>query len=131
MASTTPPKWPFSIKHGGYLDGPPKVQIYEYSNNDILMIGHKGVLSMRGHDWDFTTLEDWEEEYKNYCMIMQTPFFARFKKWKSFYRWRAGIRAMKINTAKKALEGQLFIVTKVCVCLYKVIHGFISSALIT
>ncbi|XP_029367943.1 dynein heavy chain 6, axonemal [Echeneis naucrates] len=107
-----PPKRPFSIREGGLLDTPNKIQIFKYSEDDILMINHEGVLSVYHDKFDFTTLECWEEEYKNYCKMICIPFFALFKMWKPFYRWRTAIRAKKIHLARKSLQNSLFIVSK-------------------
>ncbi|KAK2919405.1 hypothetical protein Q8A73_003776 [Channa argus] len=104
------PRRPFSIKK--QLDTPSKVQIYEYSKDEFLMISHEGVVSMCKDELDFITLERWEEEYDYNCKILHIPFFALFKKWKPFYFWRAWVRAKKFYLAKGALIKDLFFVSQ-------------------
>uniref|UniRef100_A0A3B4T6A4 Dynein axonemal heavy chain 6 n=1 Tax=Seriola dumerili TaxID=41447 RepID=A0A3B4T6A4_SERDU len=112
VSSPSPPKRPFSIKSRGLLDTPSRVQIYEYSKDDILSINDEGVLSVCEDEFDFTTLERWEEEYNSYCKVIRIPFFALFKKWKPFYVWHAKVRAKKIHLARESLRNRLFIVSK-------------------
>ncbi|XP_023277881.1 dynein heavy chain 6, axonemal [Seriola lalandi dorsalis] len=112
VSSPSPPKRPFSIKGRGLLDTPSRVQIYEYSKDDILSINDEGVLSVCEDEFDFTTLERWEEEYNSYCKVIRIPFFALFKKWKPFYVWHAKVRAKKIHLARESLRNSLFIVSK-------------------
>ncbi|XP_071360020.1 dynein axonemal heavy chain 6 [Trachinotus anak] len=112
VSTPSPLKRPFSIKTGGYLDSPYKVQIYEYSKDDVLMINAEGVLSVHEDDFEFTILERWEEEYNYHCKIIRIPFFALFKKWKPFYVWRTNIRAKKIHSARQSLRNHLFIASE-------------------
>lgn len=114
MSTPSLPRWPFSIKSGGQLDTPSRVHIYEYSKDDYLMISQGGVLSVYEDEFDFITLERWEEEYNYHCKLTSIPFFALFKKWKPFYVWRSIIRTRKINLARKSLQERLFIVSQVC-----------------
>ncbi|XP_038570255.1 dynein heavy chain 6, axonemal isoform X1 [Micropterus salmoides] len=106
------PRRPFSIKSGGQLDRPSKVQIYEYSKDDYLMISHGGVLSVCEDKFDFITLERWEEEYNYHHKLIRIPFFALFKKWKPFYVWRTKVRTKKIHMAREFLRNHLFIVSQ-------------------
>ncbi|KAM7393703.1 hypothetical protein PAMP_020556 [Pampus punctatissimus] len=101
-----------STKSGGILDTPSKVQIYEYSKDDYVMISHAGVISVCEDELDFVTAERWEEEYNYHCKLMRIPFFARFKKWKPFYLWRKKVRSKKIHVVKETLQKRLFIVNQ-------------------
>ncbi|XP_040003149.1 dynein heavy chain 6, axonemal [Xiphias gladius] len=105
-------KRPFSIKSGGQLATPSKVQIYEYSKDDFLMISHEGVVSVCEDELEFITVKRWEEEYNYHCKMIRIPFFALFKKWKPFYVWRTKIRAKKIHLARETLRNRLFIVSQ-------------------
>lgn len=118
MSTPSLPRRPFSIKGGGHLDTPSKVQMYEYSEDDYLMISHGGVLSVCQDESDFMTLERWEEEYNYHCKLICIPFFALFKKWKPFYVWRTKVRAKKIHLARESLRNRLFIVSQVRLCVY-------------
>ncbi|XP_026216049.1 dynein heavy chain 6, axonemal isoform X2 [Anabas testudineus] len=112
VSAPTLPRRPFSIKSGGQLDTPSKVQIYEYSKDEYLMISNAGVVSVCEDEFDFVTLKRWEEEYEYHCKIMRIPFFALFKKWKPFYFWRVRVRAKKIHMAREALKSNLFIISQ-------------------
>lgn len=129
ISTPSPPRWPFSIKSSGILDTPSKVQIYEYSKDDYLMISHGGVLSVCEDAFDFVTAERWEEEYNYHCKLIRIPFFARFKMWKPFYVWRKNIRSKKIHVARENLRNRLFIVSQVCDCVQKKVKIFSQSVL--
>uniref|UniRef100_UPI0037E80358 dynein axonemal heavy chain 6-like isoform X2 n=1 Tax=Semicossyphus pulcher TaxID=241346 RepID=UPI0037E80358 len=106
------PRRPSSVKRSGQLDNPSKIQFYQYSNNDRLMISNGGVLSVCEDEFDFVTFERWEEEYNYDCKLMSIPFFALFKKWKPFYLWRTQARNRKVNLARKSVQKNLFIVSQ-------------------
>ncbi|XP_075319652.1 dynein axonemal heavy chain 6 [Odontesthes bonariensis] len=103
------PRFPFSIKSGAQLD-PSSSQCYEYSKDNYLLINHEGVVSMRKGEFEFTTLERWEDEYDYHCKLIRIPFFALFQKWKPFSVWRTKVRAKKVNLAREFLQNHLFIV---------------------
>lgn len=111
--SSSPPQWPFSIKTGGHLDTPSGIQIYTYNKDDYLMISSDGALSVCNDEYEYMTLDRWEEEYTNNQKITCIPFFARFKKWESFYVWRTKVRSKKVNQAKIFLKERLFAVSQV------------------
>nr|XP_046259789.1 dynein axonemal heavy chain 6 isoform X2 [Scatophagus argus] len=112
VSTPSPPRRPFSIKSGGYLDNSCKVKIFEYSKDDYLMISDGGVFSVCEDRFDFMTLEHWEEEYDYYCKLIRIPFFALFKKWKPFYLWITKVRAKKIHLAREYLRNRLPIVNQ-------------------
>uniref|UniRef100_A0A3Q3M5V8 Uncharacterized protein n=1 Tax=Labrus bergylta TaxID=56723 RepID=A0A3Q3M5V8_9LABR len=102
ISTSSLPRQPFSIKRSGQPDNPSKVKIYQYSKDDCLLISD-------GDEFDFVTLERWEEQYNYHCKLMSIPFFALFKKWKPFYLWRTKVRARKIHLARESLQTNLFI----------------------
>nr|XP_029134611.1 dynein heavy chain 6, axonemal [Labrus bergylta] len=105
ISTSSLPRQPFSIKRSGQPDNPSKVKIYQYSKDDCLLISD-------GDEFDFVTLERWEEQYNYHCKLMSIPFFALFKKWKPFYLWRTKVRARKIHLARESLQTNLFIASK-------------------
>ncbi|XP_069560973.1 dynein axonemal heavy chain 6 [Brachyistius frenatus] len=109
---TTPslPSRPFSLKTSTYLDPSSEIKFFKYSKNDCMFIDHKGVLSVREDEFDFTSVERWEEEYEYHCKLVRIPFFALFKMWKTFYVWRTEVRWRKIRLAQEFLQQNLFIV---------------------
>ncbi|KAI3352270.1 hypothetical protein L3Q82_005249 [Scortum barcoo] len=88
VSKQSPPTRPFSIKNSGLLDTDSKVLMYQYSKDDYLLIGDGNVLSVHQGESDLMTLECWEQGYNNHCKLLRIPFFARFRKWKTFYVWR-------------------------------------------
>lgn len=78
------------------------------------MISSDGALSVCNDEYEYMTLDRWEEEYTNNQKITRIPFFARFKKWESFYVWGTKVRSKKINQARNFLKDRLFVVSKVC-----------------
>lgn len=125
----SPPTRPFSIKRGGHLDAGSQVQIIEYSKDDYLIISHEGVFEAREDEYDFMTLENWEENYNLHCKLMRIPFFARFKMWKPFYFWRTKVRAKKTHLARESLRYRLVFVNKVCDCLFVSRSGIVLNLL--
>ncbi|KAG7485670.1 dynein heavy chain 6, axonemal [Solea senegalensis] len=111
LSTPSLPKRPFSIRSGEQLDNS-TFKIYEYSKDDFLMISQEGVVSVREDEYDFVTLERWEEEYNHHCKIIRIPFFAHFKKWKPFYIWRTKVRAKKTHLARESLRRRLFTVSQ-------------------
>ena len=118
MTPPSPPRWPFSLKNNPELDSPSKVHIYDYGEDDYMMISQGGVLSKHGEDYDFISAEHWEEDYNFYCKCMRIPFFARYKMWKPFYVWRKTVTIKKIQGAKGTLQLRLFIISEVCYCVH-------------
>lgn len=111
--SSSPPRWPFSVKTGGHLDTPSGIQIYTYNKDDYLMLSSDGALSVCNDEYEYMTLDRWEEEYTNNQKITCIPFFARFKKWESFYVWRTKVRSKKVNQVRIFLKERLFAVSQV------------------
>ncbi|XP_028297484.1 dynein heavy chain 6, axonemal-like, partial [Gouania willdenowi] len=62
------------------------------------------------YDFALTGLEQWKTEYENHCKLLRIPFFAHFKKWKTFYVWRRKVCAKKFHLAREKLEERLFLV---------------------
>ncbi|XP_062296546.1 dynein axonemal heavy chain 6 [Scomber scombrus] len=112
MTPPSPPRWPFSLKNNPELDSPSKVHIYDYGEDDYMMISQGGVLSKHGEDYDFISAERWEEDYNFYCKCMRISFFARYKMWKPFYVWRKTVSIKKIQGAKETLQLRLFIISE-------------------
>ncbi|KAM9770210.1 dynein axonemal heavy chain 6 [Menidia menidia] len=104
------PRFPFSIKRGTHIDPSCLNQFYEYSKDNCLLINHEGVVSMRKGEFEFTTLERWENEYDFHCKLTSIPFFTLFKKWKPFSVWRIKVRAKKVQLAREFLQNHLFMV---------------------
>ncbi|XP_070710496.1 dynein axonemal heavy chain 6 [Pempheris klunzingeri] len=112
--ATTPsvPRWPFSIKSRRQLDSPSKIQIYNYSKDDYLMVFNNGVLTVKDMDFNFITLDRWEEEYDYHCKLTRIPFFILFKKRKPFRMWHSKVRAKKFHLARESLRSRLFFVSQ-------------------
>ncbi|XP_048449165.1 dynein axonemal heavy chain 6-like, partial [Rhincodon typus] len=98
----------YSIKYDFY-----NLSVVAYDDinqNDYYTISQNGVLHMNNEDIDFIELDRWEQEYLYHKQLIQIPVFALFRKWKAFTVWRKNVRSKKINSCRRALQDNLFIV---------------------
>ncbi|XP_041838798.1 dynein heavy chain 6, axonemal [Melanotaenia boesemani] len=109
VSTSSLPKLPFSIKSGAQLD-PSSSQFLEYKKDYFMVISHTGILSFHKGEIEFTSPERWEHEFDYQCKLSRIPFFALFKKWKTFNMWRTKVRAKRIRVAKDFLQQNLFVV---------------------
>ncbi|XP_051939159.1 dynein axonemal heavy chain 6 isoform X1 [Hippocampus zosterae] len=110
-ASTScPAKRPFSLKKDANLETPSEVRIFEHSKDDYTMVSKDGVLSTCRENFDFVSLERFEEEYQLHRKLVLIPFFARFKLFKPFYIWHKKVCAKKMHVAQMALKENLFLI---------------------
>ncbi|XP_061765226.1 dynein axonemal heavy chain 6 [Nerophis ophidion] len=110
-ASTScPAKRPFSLKKDANLETPSEVRIFEHSKDDYTMVSTDGVLSTCRENYDFVSLERFEEEYQLHRKLVLIPFFARFKIFKPFYIWHKKVCFKKIHMAQVALKENLFMI---------------------
>ncbi|XP_057699654.1 dynein axonemal heavy chain 6 isoform X1 [Corythoichthys intestinalis] len=111
-ASTScPAKRPFSLKEDANLDPNSEVRIFEHSKDDYTMVSKDGVLSTCRENFDFVSLERFEEEYQLHRKLVLIPFFARFKLFKPFYIWHKKVCAKKMHVAQEALKENLFMIS--------------------
>ncbi len=62
---------------------------------------------------EFTSLEQWEREYRLFGQLHAIPFFAKYRKWKGFSVWRKSVRRDKSGSAGNALLNGLFVLNPV------------------
>ncbi|XP_037101848.1 dynein heavy chain 6, axonemal [Syngnathus acus] len=108
--TSCPAKRPFSLKEDANLEAPSQVQIFEHSKDDYTMVSKDGVLSTCRENFDFVSLERFEEEYQLHRKLVLIPFFARFKLFKPFYIWHKKVCAKKMYIAQAALKDNLFLI---------------------
>ena len=63
---------------------------------------------VEGVDAEFTTLEQWEREYKLFYAMRDLKVFSKFRPWKGFSTWIGRVRHSKMKRAQKAIEKRLF-----------------------
>ena len=61
----------------------------------------------QGHG-EFTAVSQWVREYEIFHRLLEIPFFAKYRIWKTLFYWKKVILRSKINLAKKNLEKSLF-----------------------
>ena len=44
---------------------------------------------------EFTSLEQWEREYRLFGQLHRIPFFKKYRKWKGFSVWKKSVRRDK------------------------------------
>ncbi|XP_072114311.1 dynein axonemal heavy chain 6 isoform X1 [Mobula birostris] len=87
------------------------VVAYEDVNiNDYYTISQDGILHMKSEGIDFIDLDRWEQEYLYHKKLTKIPVFALFRKWKAFTVWQKNVRSKKINSCRRTLQENLFIV---------------------
>lgn len=57
---------------------------------------------------EFVTLDAWLRERDIYSKMMNIPFFARFRAWKSYTAWKKNVRTAKIHMNRRVLAKSLF-----------------------
>ncbi|XP_036606051.1 dynein heavy chain 6, axonemal [Trichosurus vulpecula] len=88
-----------------------RVVSYEDINkNDYYTISKRAVTHTCDGEVEFIELPRWEQEYLYHRELTKIPIFSRFRKWKAFTVWRKNVRSKKINSCRKALQDNLFIV---------------------
>jgi hypothetical protein len=95
---------------------------------DLCVVGHDGInlkdyytfsragvthFVGKGGDSEFTSLEQWEREYRLFGQLYSIPFFSKYRTWKSFTVWKKGVRRDKADTAAKSLKGGLFMMNPI------------------
>lgn len=49
---------------------------------------------------EFTSLEQWEREYRLFGQLHAIPFFAKYRKWKGFSVWKKSVRRDKSGSVR-------------------------------
>ncbi|XP_048360378.1 dynein axonemal heavy chain 6-like [Sphaerodactylus townsendi] len=88
-----------------------KIVTYDCINkNDYYTISPNAVIHTCNGEVEYLELARWEQEYLYHRSLSKIPIFAIFRKWKSFNVWRKNVRSKKINSCRRALQKNLFIV---------------------
>ncbi len=89
----------------------------EIDGSRYFTLSRAGVTTFFGADSEFTTLEQWEREYRLYWKIRnmhdKNNFFQKFPKWKMFTIWRKRITGRKQVAAETVLQDGLFVLNDV------------------
>lgn len=64
----------------------------EINHSDYYTISTQGVTHVRDSEAEFTALERWEKEHKDYKRLVKIPTFANFRMWKAFVVWRKNVK---------------------------------------
>lgn len=68
---------------------------------DYYTFSRAGVTHFVGKgDSEFTSLEQWEREYRLFGQLHAIPFFKKYRKWKAFTVWKRGVRRDKAGTVR-------------------------------
>lgn len=85
------------------------------NKNDYYTISPQAVIHTYNGEVEYLELERWEQEYVYHRALIKITIFAIFRKWKSFNVWRKNVRCKTINSCRRALQKNLFIVNAVCI----------------
>ncbi|XP_015770017.1 PREDICTED: dynein heavy chain 6, axonemal-like [Acropora digitifera] len=102
-----------AVEKSSILYNPYNLKIVKHSeinHSDYYTISTEGVTHLRDNEAEFTALERWEKEHKDYKRLVKIPTFANFRMWKAFVVWRKNVKTKKITQCKNQLQENLFIV---------------------
>jgi hypothetical protein len=88
------------------------VQVVEHANiepGDYFTLSCSGITHFVGADSDFTPLEQWEREYALFHRMRRIPFFAKYRKWKTFTVWKKNVKSGKVRASSATLRATLFL----------------------
>eukprot|EP01041_Mallomonas_annulata_P001585 gene1585-3062_t len=77
--------------------------------NHYYTISKEGVTQYRMKQSHFTTLVQWEREFRLFHRISRIRFFRQYRCWKSFTAWKRGLRLGKVRLASQHLAADLFL----------------------
>ena len=77
-----------------------------------LTLSSAGVTSYANDEGDFISLERWMDECKIFNQVVEIPFFAKYRKWKTFFFWWKYVRKTLIAGCKQHLLENLFLLNK-------------------
>ena len=78
---------------------------------EFFTLNKNGITYTFGKETDFMTIEQYESEHTGFHKIKNIRFFKIYRKWKNFTFWKKNVRNAKIQSAKKALNKHLFILS--------------------
>ena len=81
----------------------------EIDKDNYSTISKEGITQYRNKQSQFTPLTQFEREYKLFHRISSIRFFKLYKRWKSFFTWKKGIRRDKITSARESILSSLFL----------------------
>ena len=88
-----------------------RVVIYSKVNkNDYSTLSLQGITRLRnGKEAEFTELDQWIKDYKNFNQLLKIKSFFMFRIWKSFATWRKNVRYRTVKKCQKSLHESLFL----------------------
>ena len=81
----------------------------QVDESDYFTVSCSGVTQFEKSDSEFTSLNVWEKEFKDYHAMAKINFFAQYRSWKTFQVWKKVVKRGKIKAAAKAIKDQLFL----------------------
>lgn len=76
-------------------------------------LSRAGITHFTGKDSEFSSLEQWEREYRLFGQMNRIPFFSKYRIWKSFVVWKKNVRRRRCADASKSLLSGLFMLNPV------------------
>eukprot|EP01038_Epipyxis_sp_PR26KG_P006339 gene6339-8727_t len=84
----------------------------ELDKNAYFTLSKEGVTHFRNNTSTFTSLVQWEREFRLFHKIANIQFFKVYKRWKAFTVWHKGLRYRKMSLASNLIESNLFLFNK-------------------
>ena len=75
-------------------------------------LSKEGVTIYKDKGSQFTTMQQWDREFKLFNKISDIHFFSQYRRWKAFRTWKQGLRQGKMGLSSDALGDNLFVLCK-------------------
>ena len=75
-------------------------------------LSKEGVTIYKDKGSQFTTMQQWDREFKLFNKISDIRFFSQYRRWKAFRTWKQGLRQGKMGLSSDALGDNLFVLCK-------------------
>eukprot|EP00953_Heterococcus_sp_UTEX-ZZ885_P008690 5180-Heterococcus_DN1.PRE.1 len=105
-------------------DNPYKLTIVDSvdsANETYYTLSQNGLVYSYSGKTSFTTVEQFEREYKQYYRVRALPFFKQYHAWRAFLEWRASVRSRRWSRCAAALIDDLFILHPVLAAAQQVL----------
>lgn len=82
---------------------------HEIDASGFYTLSAKGITAYAENEpTEFTSLDQWEREYRLYDVISKMKVFQKHRTWKGFNVWKRGVRRSKISRCQTSLSENLF-----------------------
>ena len=85
------------------------IEHHEIDPMDYCTLSVSGLTHFTNGDSDFTPLAAWEREFSLFYQMRSLPFFAKYRKWKTFCVWKKNVTSGKMANHGADITRELFL----------------------